>query len=228
MKRGPATLNDVFRRRLASASEETAVTSSARSSSSTSPQTSQPKGYTPKKGQPTPKRSESEKELRRPLNAPQTRREAYRQYRERRAREKRRGAQRAGAPKAGAAKGEEQHFRPQDMGQVRAYARDLVDSRRSISEFFLPFSLLIILLLFGPPELQLGVTYVVWPAMMVSIVAEGVYVGRRVKREAQTLFPHESVRGAGYYAAMRQLQIRKLRLPKPRVGVGEAITPANR
>ncbi|WP_393916727.1 DUF3043 domain-containing protein [Halostreptopolyspora alba] len=200
------------------------MTSSARSSSSTSPQTSQPKGYTPKKGQPTPKRSESEKGLRRPLNAPQTRREAYRQYRERRAREQRRGAQRAGAPK-----GEEQHFRPQDMGPVRAHARDLVDSRRSVSEFFLPFSLVIIVLAFIPsPQFQIGVYYVVWPALMVTIVAEGIFTGRRVKREARARFPDESVRGAGFYAAVRQLQLRKLRLPKPRVRVGEAITPTNR
>ncbi|MBB4930804.1 hypothetical protein F4561_001624 [Lipingzhangella halophila] len=190
--------------------------------SSTSSETSQSKGYTPKKGQPTPKRTESEKGLRRPLNAPQTRREAYRQYRERRAQESRRTAQRSGAKK-----GEEQHFRPQDLGPVRAYARDFVDSRRSISEFFLYFSLVVIVLLFVPaPAIQLGVTYVVWPAMMVGIVAEGIYVGNRIKREARTYFPGEDVRGAGFYAAMRQLQIRKLRLPKPRVRVGEAITPA--
>ncbi|WP_236700601.1 DUF3043 domain-containing protein [Allosalinactinospora lopnorensis] len=192
--------------------------------SSASSETPQPKGYTPKKGQPTPKRSEAEKGLRRPLNAPQTRREAYRQYRERRSRESQRAAQRSGARK-----GEEQTFRPQDLGPVRAYARDFVDSRRSVSEFFLYFSLAIILLLFVPmPELQLGVTYIVWPAMMVSIVAEGIYVSNRIKRDVRRYFPDEETRGVGFYAAMRQLQIRKLRLPKPRVRVGESIIPANR
>ncbi len=215
MKRGPATLNDVFRRSTPT-SEESAVTSPASSESS------QPKRYTPKKGQPTPKRSESERDLRRPVNAPQTRKEAYRQYRQRRSQETHRTAQRGGA-----AKGEEQHFRPQDLGPVRAYARDLVDSRRSVSEFFLFFSLAVVALLFVPnPDVQVAVTYIVWPAMMVTIVAESVYIGRRVKRECRANIPNANVRGAGFYAAMRQLQIRKLRLPKPRVRVGETINPA--
>ncbi|MFC3998763.1 DUF3043 domain-containing protein [Nocardiopsis sediminis] len=190
------------------------------SASTEATEATQPKGYTPKKGAPTPKRSEAEKTLRRPLNAPQTRKEAYKQYRERQAREATRSAQRGGA-----ARGEERYFRPQDHGPLRAYARDVVDSRRSVSEFFLYFSLAIIVLLFLPfPEFQLGVTYVIWPLMMVTIVAEGLYIGNRIKKEARKLFPgDDTLRGVGMYAAMRQLQIRRLRLPKPRVKVGDPV-----
>jgi hypothetical protein len=217
MKRGPATLEVVFRRRSASASEGPALTGSA---SPEATEGARAKGVTPKKGAPTPKRREAERTLRRPLNAPQTRKEAYRQYRERQEREGRRAAQRGGA-----ARGEERYFRPQDLGPVRAYARDFVDSRRSVSEFFLYFSLAIIVLLFLPfPQFQLGVTYVVWPLMMVTIVAEGLYVGNRIKKNARVLFPgDDTIRGVGMYAAMRQLQIRRLRLPKPRVKPGDAI-----
>ncbi|MDA0567676.1 DUF3043 domain-containing protein [Streptomonospora sp. S1-112] len=209
----------MFRRRSVPASEDTAAPGSATA------EATQPKGYTPKKGAPTPKRREAEKALRRPLNAPQTRREAYRQYRERQQREAQRTAQRGGA-----AKGEERHFRPQDLGPVRAYARDVVDSRRSVSEFFLYFSLAIIALLFLPfPQINLAVTYVVWPAMMVTILAEGIFVGNRVKRRARELFPDDpTVRGAGMYAAMRQLQVRRLRLPKPRVKPGQAVPEPTR
>ncbi|ASU83298.1 DUF3043 domain-containing protein [Nocardiopsis gilva YIM 90087] len=183
----------------------------------------QPKGYTPKKGAPTPKRRESARELHRPLGAPQSRKEAYRQYKERRAREGQRAAQRAGAPK-----GEERYFRAQDYGRVRAYARDFVDARRSISEFFMYFCLLIIALLFLPSvEFQIAVTYIIWPVMMVSIVAEGIYVSNRIKKNVRELFPNETegVRGVGWYAAMRQLQIRRLRLPKPQVKPGDPVTP---
>ncbi|NYE48759.1 hypothetical protein HDA32_003879 [Spinactinospora alkalitolerans] len=124
----------------------------------------------------------------------------------------------------GYAKGDERYFRPQDRGPVRAMARDYVDSRRSASEFFLYFSLAIIVVLFLPmPEVQMAVTTFVWPLMIVTIVVEGFFTARKVKRLGQEHFPDESVRGAGMYAAMRQLQIRKLRLPKPRVKPGDAI-----
>lgn len=208
---------DVFRRRSASESKEPAVTGAAETAEGSQ------KGYTPKKGVPTPKRRDSQAELRRPLNAPQSRKEAYRQYRERRAREQQRTASKSGAPK-----GEERYYRPQDFGPARAYARDAVDSRRSLSEFFLYFSLVIIVLLIAAPvEIQAAITYIAWPVMMVTIVVEGVFIARRVKKYTAEHFPNDdNLRGIGLYAATRQLQIRRLRLPKPRVKPGEPIGTA--
>ncbi|MUL40970.1 DUF3043 domain-containing protein [Streptomonospora sp. PA3] len=209
----------MFRRRSVPATEDPAASGPGTA------EATQPKGYTPKKGAPTPKRRESEVPLRRPVSAPRTRKEAFRAYRERRSLNSPRPARKGGGPP-----GEERHYRPQDLGPVRAYARDVVDSRRSVSEFFLYFSLAVIVLLFLPsPEFQAVVTYVVWPAMMVTIIAEGMYVGNRVKRQARELFPGDaSVRGAGMYAAMRQLQIRRLRLPKPKVKPGDPVPAPGR
>lgn len=199
-------------------------------SNSTSPTeaagTASEKGYTPKKGAPTPKRKESEANLRRPLNAPKTRREAYQQYRERRKRDQGRKRETVRREREAYANGDERYFRPQDRGPVRAYARDYVDSRRSVSEFFLYFSIGIIVLLFLPlPEVHLAITYVVWPMMMLTIVMEGIWTSRQVKRQAAEHFPNESVRGAGLYATMRMLQIRRLRLPKPQLRPGEPVVP---
>jgi hypothetical protein len=209
----------VFRRRSASADTDSAI---AESASHEAAEATQPKGYTPKKGVPTPKRKESEKDLRRPLNAPQNRKEAYRAYRDRLERQRQRDARRSGAPK-----GEERYFRQQDHGQARAYARNYIDSRRSASEFFLPFSIVIIALLFiNHPVFQVMVAYVVWPLMMVTIVAEGIMVARAIKKRATEYFPDDpTVKGIGMYAAMRQLQFRRLRLPKPVVKVGDDPTP---
>lgn len=177
------------------------------------------KGYTPKKGSPTPKRKESERHLRRPLNAPQTRKEAYQQYRERRRSESKR-------TREAYAKNDERGFRPQDQGPVRAFARDYVDSRRMVSEFFLYFSLFIIVILFLPfPDAHLAITYLVWPMMMLTIVMEAVWTSRQVKRQAAEHFPEESVKGAGLYAVMRMLQIRRLRLPKPQLRPGDPVVP---
>ncbi|GAB3690874.1 DUF3043 domain-containing protein [Nocardiopsis oceani] len=209
----------VFRRRSASAAPDS---SSAESASPEATEATQPKGYTPKKGVPTPKRRESDSTPRRPVKAPETRKEAYRAYRNRLERQRDKGARRSGAPK-----GDEKYFRQQDLGQARAYARDFIDSRRSASEFFLPFSILIIALLFiNNPTFQVAVAYVLWPLMMVTIVAEGIMVGRTIKRRASEYFPDDpAIKGIGMYAAMRQLQFRRLRLPKPRVKVGEDPTP---
>ncbi|MEY9213105.1 DUF3043 domain-containing protein [Thermobifida halotolerans] len=176
------------------------------------------KGYSPKKQVPTPKRKEASQQLRRPLSAPQTRKEAYKQLRERERR--RRQRERAGLVK----NPEDRYIRPQDLGPARALARDYVDSRRTVSEFFLYFSLVIIALLFLPfQDVQLFVTYAVWPMMIITMVVEGFFTARRVKKLIAEHYPKETenVRGAGMYAVMRQMQIRRLRLPKPRVGVGD-------
>ncbi|PSK90539.1 Protein of unknown function (DUF3043) [Murinocardiopsis flavida] len=207
----------MFRRRSASASEEQAQPGSV----DTEPaEAAQRKGYTPKKGAATPKRRESEQSLRRPLNAPQTRKEAYRQYRDRqKTRDKR--------VREGYAKGDDRYYRRQDLGPARAYARDVADSRRSISEFFLIFSLVIIVALFVlSPEYQLIVSYVIWPVMLVTMLFEGFLISRKVKKAAVVLYPEDdNLRGVGFYAAMRQLQMRKLRLPKPVVKPGDKVTP---
>lgn len=212
----------VFRRRSASAATDSAAAESASPEAS---EATQPKGYTPKKGVPTPKRRESEPVPRRPVKAPETRKEAYRAYRDRLDRQRSKGVTRSvpGAPKGEDAR----YYRPQDLSPARAYARDFIDARRSASEFFLPFSILVILLLFvNNPAFQVGVAYVIWPLMMVTIIAEGVLVGRTVKKRATEYFPNdELLRGIGMYAAMRQLQFRRLRLPKPRLKVGEDPTP---
>ncbi|MFD3686342.1 DUF3043 domain-containing protein [Nocardiopsis sp. NPDC058631] len=215
----------VFRRRSASAATDSR---SAESASPEATEATQPKGYTPKKGVPTPKRRESETIPRKPVKAPESRKEAYRAYRDRLDRQRGQTVRSSGGLK-GVPKDEARYYRQQDLGEARAFARDFIDSRRSASEFFLPFSILIIALLFiNNPLFQVGVAYVAWPLMMVTIIAEGVLVGRTVKKRALEYFPDDTaIKGVGLYAAMRQLQFRRLRLPKPRLKVGEDPTPRN-
>ena len=51
---------------------------------------------------------------------------------------------------------------------------------------------------------------------------EGIFIGRKVKTLAAERLPGESTRGLALYSAMRALQIRKLRVPKPRVKPGDS------
>jgi Flp pilus assembly protein TadB len=168
------------------------------------------------KGRPTPKRSEAQKARRQRAKAPANRREALRQERERvRAdRARQREALRTGDPR---------HLPRRDQGPVRAAARDLVDSRRSLGEYFIVVALGFLLLSLLPiPVVRLAVGYV-WILMLLLIVADSVRISRRLKRELAERFPDEDRRGAVMYGVLRSTQLRRLRLPAPRVGPGATV-----
>jgi hypothetical protein len=57
-------------------------------------------------------------------------------------------------------------------------------------------------------------------AAVLVMAAEGVLLGRRIRTLVEQRLPGESTRGVRLYAAMRALQIRQLRVPKPRVRPG--------
>ncbi len=171
-------------------------------------------GTTAGKGRPTPKRSESERR-RRPFTAPGDRKEANRQYRDRQRQERTRRQQ-------GLQRGEQWALPPRDRGPVKELARDYVDSRRRLSEFYMYGLLVLLALLFVRNALvQSIVPLVVLIAVMIMLV-EGIFIGRRVRTLAEERLPGESTRGVRLYAAMRALQIRRLRMPKPRIKPGES------
>jgi len=167
------------------------------------------------KGKPTPKRSEAERRRRQPYTAPKDRKEAGRVSRDRQRADRSRRME-------AVRRGEEWALPPRDRGPVKALARDYVDSKRRISEYYMYGLLVLLVLLFiRAPIVQTIVPLLVLGAVLVMIV-EGVFIGRRVKVLAAQRMPGESTRGLGLYAAMRALQIRKLRMPKPRVSPGDS------
>ena len=166
------------------------------------------------KGRPTPKRSEAER--RRRYNAPGDRKEALRQSR---TRDKSARARKAEAMR----RGEEWALPAKDKGPVRALARDLVDSRRRLSEFYMYGLVVLLFLLFLRNPVMQTILPLLLIVMVVIMVVEGYFVGRRVTMLANERFPGESTRGIKMYAAMRALQIRQLRFPKPRVKPGATV-----
>jgi hypothetical protein len=173
-------------------------------------------GVTPAKGRPTPKRSEAEKRRRQPFNAPADRKAATQQSRTRDRGERSRKME-------AMRRGESWALPRKDQGPVRALARDYVDSRRSLSEYYMFGVVVLIVLLFVPTLRKSPVVDYAVLVMLLVIVTEAVVVGRRVVRLAQQRFPGESTRGVKMYSAIRGTQFRRLRMPSPRVKPGDKI-----
>ena len=175
-----------------------------------------PSAVTAGKGRPTPKRSEAERRRRQPYTAPKDRKEAGRVQRTR-------GRDERSRRMEAVRRGEEWALPARDRGPVKALARDYVDSRRRFSEFYMYGLIVLLVLLF----IRIPIVQTLVPALVIAAVAvmivEGLFIGRRVRALAAERLPGQSTRGIALYAAMRALQIRQLRTPKPRVKIGDTV-----
>lgn len=165
------------------------------------------------KGRPTPKRREAERQRRKRVRSPRDRKEAHRQARAR-AKEERSRMRR------GLSSGDERNLPPRDAGPVKAFARDFVDSRRRAGELFLPGAILVFGLNFYPDPRVKSVGLLLWLLLILFVVFDSFRTVVGAKREVARRFPKESTRGVGMYVVMRGMQIRRLRLPPPRVKPG--------
>ena len=168
------------------------------------------------KGRPTPTRREAEAARKARVRPVVDRRESMRRQRQQ-ARAEREKARRAMAT------GDERHYMGRDRGPVRAFIRDWVDARRSVAEFFLPIVLLVLVLSFvSNPAVQLF-SSALWMATMLLVVVDLTWFGFRLRREIRTRFPDDEGRGHVFYGITRATQLRRLRLPKPRVRPGAQV-----
>ncbi|WP_054045356.1 DUF3043 domain-containing protein [Alloactinosynnema sp. L-07] len=188
-----------------------------------------PKGHTPGKGRPTPKRREAEGRKRGPVPPPpKTSREAMRRARgskeERKALAAKRKDQRV-EQRQRMLSGDEKYLMPRDRGPVKAYVRDLVDGKRNLLGLFMPLALLVVMSMFVQNFAIQQYATLASLVMLILMIIEGVINGRRFTRLARAKFPKENIRGAsvGWYAFVRASQIRKLRAPKPRVSPGDKV-----
>lgn len=167
------------------------------------------------KGRPTPKRSEAEALRRAVVKPPADRKEAAKRAR---------AARRAELAKQreALAGGDERYLPMRDRGPVRRYARDFVDAKWHVAEFFLPLAVLILILSMVPSIQVKNASLLLWLGVIVMIVVDSFVTGFRLKKALGERFPDENRRGAVAYALMRTLQMRRMRLPKPQIARGEA------
>jgi hypothetical protein len=193
-------------------------------------------GTTAPKGRPTPKRNEAARKRGPIAPAPMTAAEARRRRKElgrpkltreeRKAEKITRRADMADRREKMMA-GEDAYLLPRDKGPVRAFARNVVDSRRNALGLFMPAALGLIFITLGMPSLAAqGILSYSMLALVAIMVIDGFIVGRKVNRLVDEKFPDNTESGwkLGFYAASRASQLRRMRAPRPQVNRGDKIT----
>jgi len=205
----------VFRRRSAGATDGTAQDS---------PGTQSPDGPAERKprspaeaakGRPTPKRSEAEAKRRQPITG--SRAPAAPRTKEDKAKARTARVGRYEAMK----RGEAWALNPRDRGPARALARDYVDSKRRVSEYYMYVLVVLLAAVFLKSK---GAQEIISPlvlVLIVVIVVDALLIRRGLQKLLAERLPSESTRGLTMYALMRALQIRRFRVPAPRVGPGD-------
>jgi len=165
------------------------------------------------KGRPTPTRKEREAARKRPL-VPNDRKAAAKASRAELA--ARRERQRIGMER-----GEERYLPLRDRGPQKRYVRDYVDARWNVGEVLLPLMVLVILTYFVPiAEVAIYALAAVWGVILL-VVIDCVILGRVLRRKLAAKFGADKVERVAWYASMRAVQLRALRLPKPQVKRGQ-------
>jgi DUF3043 family protein len=168
------------------------------------------------KGRPTPKRTEAQgRRPGPPPPPPTTRKEAYKRMREQQAANR-------GNARTAAARGDDLALPARDRGPVRKLVRDVVDARRNAGSFFLVVAALVLVGYFIPNTAVQSYTVFVWFLFFLVIIADSVFLGRRIKRKVLERFPDQDhrMRGLVWYGVSRATMVRRWRFPKPEVPLG--------
>lgn len=165
------------------------------------------------KGRPTPTRAEQEAARRRPLVA---------DTKEAKARARADLAAQREKARIGMAAGEDKYLPIRDKGPQRRFARDFIDSGWHLGEAVMPAMVLVILATFIPvPAIQFYSFIGLW-IFILFVIGDMVITAIRLKRAARTKFGDDRLeKGLGWYGAMRIIQMRFMRLPKPQVKRGQ-------
>jgi hypothetical protein len=168
------------------------------------------------KGRPTPSRKEAEAAAKARAKVPRTRKEQM-------------AAQRAARGESSTnirqamRTGDERYLPARDKGPVRRFIRDFVDSRFSFIELMVPLLIVTMILGYSGNAYLAGVGNTVLLGTLLLVVVDMVMLRFRLRRELARRFPTEPVKGTTYYAVMRAMQMKFMRLPKAQVKIGQKL-----
>jgi Protein of unknown function (DUF3043) len=178
----------------------------------------QPRDPQAPKGRPTPKRNEAQNQRRKAALTAKAAGGGDRKAAARAAREARRIDM--AKQREALAGGDERYLPARDRGPVRKFARDFVDSRFRVAEFFLPIAVLILIMSVMQVNTLRELSLLLWLVVIVAIVADSLITGLRLRGQLRKRFPDKNTKGTVAYGLMRTLQMRRMRLPKPQVRRG--------
>jgi hypothetical protein len=210
----------VFRRRSAGATDGTAQDSPGAQSPDGPAEAKQPRSQAEAaKGRPTPKRSVAERNRRQPITGSGSRSRAPAAPRTPEEKVRARGDR---ARKYEAMKqGEAWALNPRDRGPAKALARDYIDSKRRVSEYYMYILVVLLAAVFLRNKTEQQYISPLVLVLVVVILLDAQIIRRSLRKLVAERLPGESTRGLTVYAVMRALQIRRFRMPAPRVRPGD-------
>ena len=125
--------------------------------------------------------------------------------------------------RAGMKSGDERYLMARDKGPVRRFIRDFVDSRFSFVELMVPLLVVTLLLGYSGSPYLVGVGNTVLLGTVLLVALDLVMLRFKLRRELTRRFPDEPTKGTTYYAMMRALQMKFMRLPKAKVKIGQTL-----
>ena len=165
------------------------------------------------KGRPTPSRRQAQAANARPIVGSQDKelrkqqRQAQNEARDR--------------ARAGMMAGEERFLTQRDRGPQRRFVRDYVDARWSAGELLIPVMVVFLIVALFPGWVQVYGVFFVWAFLLFAII-DAVILTFILKKKLTEKFGEGNVQpGFKWYGAMRAMQFRMLRMPKPQVKRGK-------
>jgi DUF3043 family protein len=168
------------------------------------------------KGRPTPTRKEAQAAAKARAKPPRTRKEMAAAQRAARTDSSSRVRQ-------GMRDGEEKYLLPRDKGPVRRFIRDFVDSRFSFIELIIPVLVITMVLGYSGNDTARSIGNSVLFGSVLLVGLDMFMLRLRLRRQLAARFPGESTKGTTYYAVTRAMQMKFMRLPKPKVKIGQEL-----
>jgi hypothetical protein len=165
------------------------------------------------KGHPTPSRKEAEAAARERAKAVLDKKAASKQLRQRRVEGNRK-------MRAGMRAGDEKYLPTRDQGPVKRFIRDWIDARLCFAEFLLPLLVAIMVMSYSGNDALRSFGNGLWTATILLMIIDTMWTNFRLKKALRAKFPDESLKGTAFYAVLRVLQMRFMRMPKPNVKLG--------
>ena len=117
-------------------------------------------------------------------------------------------------------------MRTQEAQPGKVLMRDWVDSRPGLAQYSMPVlmsMLMVSLLVTGLGTAAVAIiSYGTW-AVMLMIVADLYFMWRGYKKLHAERLPREPLKGLLSYGLNRSINLRRLRVPKPRVNRGDPV-----